>query len=328
MESEPERLPRAAPPHEAAAHATTRVPTASADQVAGEVRERIVGRRFDSTEAVAVLAGDALVGLVSLEDLLAADAAVALGDLVVAEPPAIGPATDQEHAARAMAAAGGEPLAVVDDRGRFRGLIPARRMVAVVAAEHDEDLARLGGYLAGTRRARGAAEESVGRRLWHRLPWLLLGLAGAMATAVVVAGFERELDANLLIAYFIPAVVYMADAVGTQTETVLIRALSVGVSARVMLARELVGGLIMGVLVGGAFGVFALVGWGDGRVAVAVGIALFASCSLATMVAMLLPSLFQRLGRDPAFGSGPLATVVQDLLSIVVYFAVVTAIVT
>ena len=28
------------------------------------------------------------------------------------------------------------------------------------------------------------------------------------------------------------------------------------------------------------------------------------------------------LGRDPAFGSGPLATVIQDLMSLVIYFLV------
>jgi len=42
---------------------------------------------------------------------------------------------------------------------------------------------------------------------------------------------------------------------------------------------------------------------------------------------MALPALFQRLGRDPAFGSGPLATVLQDLLSIVIYFGFVTLLV-
>jgi magnesium transporter len=57
-------------------------------------------------------------------------------------------------------------------------------------------------------------------------------------------------------------------------------------------------------------------------VALAVSLALVASCSIATVVAMLLPWLFQRLRLDPAFGSGPLATVIQDLLSIAVYFAI------
>ena len=51
-----------------------------------------------------------------------------------------------------------------------------------------------------------------------------------------------------------------------------------------------------------------------------VAVALFAASSVATVIAMLLPWALHRLGRDPAFGSGPLATVVQDLLSIVIYF--------
>jgi magnesium transporter len=51
-------------------------------------------------------------------------------------------------------------------------------------------------------------------------------------------------------------------------------------------------------------------------------LALFASCSIATGVAMALPWLFQRFGAGPAFGSGPLATVIQDLLSIAVYLAI------
>ena len=91
--------------------------------------------------------------------------------------------------------------------------------------------------------------------------------------------------------------------------------------------RELLSGLIMGLAVGVAFFVFAAVGWGDARVAIAVALALVASCSVATAVAMILPTIFQRLGRDPAFGSGPLAPVVQDLLSIAVYFAIVSVVV-
>jgi magnesium transporter len=54
---------------------------------------------------------------------------------------------------------------------------------------------------------------------------------------------------------------------------------------------------------------------------------LCAACSTATIVAMLLPVALDRAGLDPAFGSGPLATVIQDLLSILIYFAIVSAIV-
>jgi magnesium transporter len=92
--------------------------------------------------------------------------------------------------------------------------------------------------------------------------------------------------------------------------------------------REIVTGLAIGVAVAIAFLLFALAAWGDERVAVAVALALLASCSIATIVAMVLPWAFQRLGTDPAFGSGPLATVIQDLLSILVYFAIATPLAT
>lgn len=55
---------------------------------------------------------------------------------------------------------------------------------------------------------------------------------------------------------------------------------------------------------------------------VAVALSLFAACSIATVVAMTLPWLLHRLGGDPAFGSGPLATVVQDLLSVFIYLTI------
>ena len=84
--------------------------------------------------------------------------------------------------------------------------------------------------------------------------------------------------------------------------------------------RELLTGVVIGADLALAFVPFALLVWGDGGIAVAVALALFASCSIATLVAMALPWAFARLGRDPAFGSGPLATVIQDLLSIAVYF--------
>jgi magnesium transporter len=137
-----------------------------------------------------------------------------------------------------------------------------------------------------------------------------------------VGAFEHQLEEQVLLAIFVPAVVYMADAVGTQTEAVLIRGLSVGVDVRRVARRELASGAAIGLVVSLAFFPFALGVWGDGAVALAVALALLASCSIATVVAMLLPLLFDRLGRDPAFGSGPLATVLQDLLSIAVYFAV------
>jgi magnesium transporter len=311
----------------AAAYATPQVPTAAATDAVADVRDALHGRTFQAAQDVVILTEDRVVGLLSLEALLEADRDQAVGDLMRDDPPTVTPDTDQEIAAHAMASGGGRSLVVADAGGRFQGLIPADRMLGVLLAEHDSDMARLGGYLAGASRARGAAEEPVTRRLWHRLPWLLLGVLGAMGSAIIVGAFDAQLEANVIVAFFVPAIVYMADAVGTQTETVLIRALAAGVTTRAIVKRELITGLVMGVVIGGVFFAFVALGWGDVDVATAVALALVASCSIATLVAMVLPSVFQRLGRDPAFGSGPLATVIQDVLSILVYFAVVAAVV-
>ena len=220
---------------------------------------------------------------------------------------------------------------VVVDGGHVVGLLSPESLNEADPAETIGALMRrephVGAYSAGETRARDAAQEPVPRRLRHRLPWLLVGVLGEMGSAILVGAFDAQLEANVIVAFFVPAIVYMADAVGTQTETVLIRALAAGVTTRAIVARELVTGLIMGAVVGAVFFVFVALGWGDVEVATAVAVALVASCSIATLVAMALPSVFQRLGKDPAFGSGPVATVVQDLLSIAVYFGVVAAIV-
>jgi magnesium transporter len=196
----------------------------------------------------------------------------------------------------------------------------------VLLWEHDEDMARLGGFLHDARTARRASQEPVVRRLWHRLPWLVVGLAGALAAALLIESFEAELSANVALAYFIPGIVYMADAVGTQTETLLIRGLSVGVRIGEIVRREIITGLLVGAVVAGLFFPVALWLW-DAAVATAAALALLAACSIATLVAMVLPWALNRLGKDPAFGSGPLATVIQDLASIVIYFGIVLLVV-
>jgi magnesium transporter len=120
----------------------------------------------------------------------------------------------------------------------------------------------------------------------------------------------------------------MADAVGTQTETLIIRGLSVGVGIGRVARREIITGLLVGLLLAVLVLPVILVIWGNPEVAVSVALALLAACSIATVIAMALPWVFNRLGKDPAFGSGPLATVVQDLLSIVVYLMIAKALIT
>jgi magnesium transporter len=242
---------------------------------------------------------------------------------LVQQPQAVvGASSSSERAAFLAAHAGAEVVAVVNDDDRFMGLIPASRLLALMVHEHEVDLARLGGFLRGTRRARTAGEEAIIRRVWHRLPWLFVGLLGAVVAAQIVRTFESRLEDTVALAFFLPGIVYMADAVGTQTETLVIRGFSVGVSQVRMLRLEALTGAIIGVLLSVAIFPLALLVTGETRIASIVSIALFASTSIATVVAVSLPSLMQRFDLDPAFGSGPLATVVQDILSISIYLGV------
>ncbi|MBJ7330290.1 MAG: magnesium transporter, partial [Solirubrobacteraceae bacterium] len=174
----------------AAEHATSRVPFAAPEDRAGDLRAGLAGMRLDSANDIAVLADGRLAGILTIERLLAAPPDARIGELMDADPPSVGPGEAQERAAWTMVRRGESSLAVVEPDGTFVGLIPPARMLRVLLAEHDEDLARLGGYLASTASARQAAEEPIGRRLWHRLPWLLIGLAGAMLSALLVGSFE------------------------------------------------------------------------------------------------------------------------------------------
>jgi magnesium transporter len=309
-------------------HATMRVPVATIDDTTEAVRNALTGRQFDSAADVAVCDGDRLLGLVTIERLLAAPASSTMRELMDDTPPIAAPGIDQEQAAWQAVTHGESSLALVGDDGRFRGLVPPQRLLGVLLAEHDEDMARLGGFQHDAAAARGASTERVRRRLRHRLPWLLIGLAGAVIAAAVVGVFAKDLEDQVELAFFVPGIVYMADAVGTQTETLVIRGLSVGIPIGSVVRRELLTGLLVGIILSTLFFPLSLLGWGDVEVSVAVSIALFAACSTATLVAMSLPWAISRLGADPAFGSGPLATVVQDLLSLLIYFSVAQLIVT
>ena len=58
--------------------------------------------------------------------------------------------------------------------------------------------------------------------------------------------------------------------------------------------------------------------------AFAVSVALICASSVATSIGFLLPSILSLLGKDPAYGSGPVATIIQDLLSLLIYLSMIS----
>ena len=306
----------------AAQHATRQIPLAHPGQRVRDLREGLVGRRFESASHIVVNDDGRFCGVVTIEDALAASDDAIVASIMDAGAPIVAPGMDQEVAASRAVRHQESALCVVDGDGRFVGIIPPVRLIEVLLSEHEEDLSRLGGFLRESSIARRTSEEPVRRRFRHRIPWLLLGLGGALLAADVVGWFEASRQLNILLAFFIPGIVYLADAVGTQTETIVVRGLSLGVPMRTMVPRELLAGLSIGAALAIIAGPVVWWRWSDPDVAFSVGLSVFAACSTATVAAMVLPAAFDAAGLDPAFGSGPLATVVQDLLSIWVYLMI------
>jgi magnesium transporter len=309
----------------AAAHCSLNVPIVALGQTVGEARQMLIGRRYETASQVVVCDELQFLGIVRIEDLLAAPGEVAVESVMDSDPPVVKPGADQEIATWLAVRHREAALSVVDSDGRFRGVIPPPTLLSVLLSEHEEDLSRLGGFLKSVSTARSSSQEPVGRRFWHRLPWLMAGLGGALLAADLMGSFESQLQHKMMLAFFIPGIVYLADAVGTQTETVVVRGLSVGVPLRHMLRRELLTGLSIGAVLGLLAGPLIWWRWGEADIALCVSLAIFAASSTAAVVALTLPWLLDAFGVDPAFGSGPLATVIQDLLSILIYFVIAMA---
>lgn len=305
----------------AARHIVPRVPRVHPADSSARILHSLRGRRYDHVAEFPVLEDGRLRGLIRLKDVIAAGPEETAENLMDSDPPTVTPGVDQEAAAWKAVRHGESCIAVVDEDGRFVGLVPPHRLLEVMLQEHVEDLARLGGYLKGQASAREVSGQSMRQRLAHRLPWLIAGLAGSIAAAALVGVFGGQISNTVVLAFFIPGIVYLADAVGTQTETVIVRDLSLGVPIREVAVNELVTGAAVGILLGVAAFPIVLAGWGRSDVAATFGVSLAAACFIATGVSMSLPSLLNRMGFDPALGAGPLATVITDLCSIAVYFA-------
>jgi magnesium transporter len=311
-----------------AQYVTSRVPTARPQDTVRDTLAGLHGCAFDSVRSVYVLdEAGRLAGTVALTDALARPQDVALAELMEPDPPSAPQDMDREDAASLAIREGLAAVPVVDAKGAFLGIFPPRAIMDVLRQEHLEDLHHMVGIWQHTERARQALLSPPLGRARYRLPWLIVGLVGSMLATTLVAQFEHTLKAQIAVAFFIPAIVYLADAVGTQSEAVAVRGISL-TKARIgrLLAGELTVGLVMGLTLAILTGLFAAVTYSQVDLALAVAAAVLFASAVATSIGLFLPWLFSQAGWDPALGSGPIATIIQDVLSLVIYFAAVTAI--
>ncbi|MDA1035295.1 MAG: magnesium transporter [Chloroflexi bacterium] len=307
----------------AAEHSLDTVPVVDISATVGDLVALLRGEVYDYCAEAAVSEAGKLVGIVTVEDVLPQPDERPLRELLDRGHAVVRADEDQEMAALEAVARGQRSVAVIDEQGGFMGFVSPRRIQGILFEEHQEDLARHGGFLVGEGSARLASEEPITRRLWHRLPWLLLGVVGAFGMAELIAAFEDVLSRQVSFVFLLPPTVYIAGAVGTQTQILVVRGLAVGADKRVMASREMVTGLLVGIVLAAALVLAVALRWSNGDAAFVVGVAVLAASVGASAVALVLPLFLQLVKVDPAFGTGPLAAVIQDSITIAIYFGAV-----
>ena len=162
--------------------------------------------------------------------------------------------------------------------------------------------------------------EPVSTLLKIRLPSLLLGLGLGVLVSFITSKFEQVLSQNIKVSFFLPFIMYMADAIATQTQSIYSRNLK---SGKVKFYRYLIKELFLGLIIGIAFGIisgFVVQIWfGDHKLALSVGLSMFAVTTSAPTVALLITQTIQMLHKDPAAGAGPIDSVIQSMFSVLIY---------
>ncbi|HXG81496.1 MAG TPA: magnesium transporter [Sphingomicrobium sp.] len=161
----------------------------------------------------------------------------------------------------------------------------------------------------------------------RRAPWILLAVAAGMAMVWIGRSFEEQLSGRIELVFFVPMIVYMSDAIGTETLALVVRSLATDhMHVQRIFLKELAVGLSLGATGGVPMGLIAYAWFGEWQLAVTVASAMVANGAVAVLLGMLIPGIFARLGRDPAVGTEEIGTALSDIVSILIYLAVATLI--
>jgi len=232
--------------------------------------------------------------------------------------------TSQEHAAHLALRNDLTSLPVVGDRNVLLGILTSSTIRAIIHREAREDLLRLSGIHHHHLDFDDGEKIPTWTAVRHRLPWLLVGLMGGMAVASVVGYFESILASNIILASFIPLIVYMGAAVGTQTEAFVIRDFAIQHKLRFIkyIIKQL--GIVTALATATAIALIpvALVLYHSMTIAIVLGVSLFFAVLSSILTGLAIPLVLTKIRMDPANASGPVATIIQDILSVTIYFLV------
>jgi magnesium transporter len=306
-------------------------PDMTADQALTYLRCQPPGD-FETIYVLYVLdAGQHLLGVISLRELLAAGGDALMSQVMNSRPVTASAGMDQEELSRLFAHHDLNSIPVVDESGVMQGIVTIDDIVDVVEEEATEDIQKLGGM-----EALEAPYLRVGflDMLRKRAGWLTALFLGEMLTATAMGHYEDEIARAVVLALFVPLIISSGGNSGSQATTLVIRAMALG-EVRLndwwrVARRELAAGLCLGLILG-AVGLLRILIWqqvfhtyGDHfwRIGATVALSLVGVVMFGTLSGSTLPFLLRRLGFDPASASAPFVATLVDVTGLVIYFSV------
>jgi len=272
-----------------------------------------------------------LVGRLQLRDLLLSKKKALIRDIMRDVPVMVHPDADQEDLLEIAKTYKVGTIPVVDDESRVIGRITVEELQEIERDEAEEDIMLMSGLAPDS-----LPDDTVGRIIRSRLPWLAGGLFGAALAGVVVGSFEAELRQAAILATFIPVVMAMAGNAGIQASTVTVQGLAAGnlwigdLGRRV--TKEFFGSMINGLIIALALGALVVAVSeivqidAPVRLAAAAGISVLLVTIVAATLGSTIPLVLNHFDIDPAVATGVFITTANDILGVLVYFSVASAI--
>ena len=305
---------------------STSIPTCGPNDTFDFIAQLLIEHSWSDMDYVFVLSSDqVLLGMIDMATSVRTDGSVKATSLMKPVSATMTPADKRQDALVLAVRHDLDIIPVVDNSKKFLGALISKTLIDLMHIEHLENVLLTSGIVVKKHKMLTVTTAGLFEVIGYRLPWLILGLLAGLGLGLISSTFEKHLQENIAIAYFIPVVAYIADSVGTQSEAIAVRSLAtLKVNYLFYIVREFFIGISMGIAVGvlGGFGAFIISK--QLQIGVVVGLALFAASAIAAVIASTIPIIFKSIGKDPALGSGPLATALQDIISVVIYFVFVS----
>lgn len=285
-----------------------------------------LGRREAMYSIYATNAQGQLQGVFSLRELLAAPPGAHVSEISWSDIVSVPPTADREEVAHITQKYDLVAVPVVDAGGRVLGVVTVDDVIDAIQAEQTEDVQMLGGTAPLDEPYFQAGFWSIARK---RAGWLVLLFLAEMLTGTAMHHYQDTLAATAALIFFIPLIISSGGNSGSQSATLITRALAVGDVQRRqawrVFVREAGQGLVLGTFLG-VIGYVRALTWGNPEpVALVIAITLMAVVLSGTLVGAMLPLIFTKIGLDPAIASSPFVSSFVDIAGIVIYLSVATA---